>query len=64
MEDFQEQFDEQNPPITIPAEVKMDVDADYDLDFKGQDDKEDAEWEMRVGKMHTNEHWRKKFERL
>jgi len=43
MEDFQEQFDEQNPPITIPAEVKMDVDADYDLDFKGQDDKEDAE---------------------
>lgn len=38
MDDFREQFDEQNPPIIIPNEVKMDVDADYDLEFVAQDD--------------------------
>lgn len=31
MDEFNEQFDENNPPITIPPEINDDVDNDFDL---------------------------------
>lgn len=33
MEEFQENFDEQFPPIEIPGEVIDDIDSDYDFEW-------------------------------